>query len=203
MTEQKILVWDWPVRLGHFLLIAGFTLAWLTAESESWRLVHVVAGGCVVGVCSFRLVWGVLGSRYARFADFVHGPQAVIAYLQNLLKLQPEHHAGHNPAGGWAIVLMLGLGLVSGLAGWALYNDLAGEWLEEVHEALASAMLTVVAIHVGGVLISSWLHGENLPRAMVDGKKSGPSEAAIASARPLAAVLMLAWVVTCATWLAR
>jgi cytochrome b len=194
MSEQKILVWDWPVRLGHVLLIAGFALAWLTAESEDWRLVHVLAGGCVVGVCSFRLLWGVLGSRTARFADFVRGPQAVVAYLRSLLSARPAHHLGHNPAGGWAIVLMLGLGLASGLAGWALYNDLGGEWLEEVHEALASAMLGVVFIHVAGVLISSWLHDENLPRAMVDGKKAGPAESALPSSRPVATVLMLAWV---------
>lgn len=76
---QKILVWDWPVRLGHWLMAIGFGVAWLTADSESFRLVHVVAGATVAGVASFRLAWGLVGSRYARFGDFLRGPGAVKA----------------------------------------------------------------------------------------------------------------------------
>lgn len=73
---QKILVWDLPVRLGHWLMVSGFTLAWLTGDSETFRLVHVIAGATVLGVASFRLPWGLIGSRYARFVDFVRGPAA-------------------------------------------------------------------------------------------------------------------------------
>ena len=107
---NKILVWDWPVRLGHWLMVGGFTLAWLTGDSETFRLLHVIAGATVLGVATFRLPWGLIGSRYARFVDFVRGPAAVKNYLTSLLRLQPTHHVGHNPAGGWAIVLLLGLG---------------------------------------------------------------------------------------------
>jgi cytochrome b len=78
---QKILVWDWPVRLGHWLMVGGFTLAWLTGDSETFRLVHVIAGATVLGVATFRLPWGFIGSRYARFVDFVRGP-AVKTTLQ-------------------------------------------------------------------------------------------------------------------------
>jgi hypothetical protein len=88
------------------------------------------------GACSFRrhrarrrhlpLPWGFIGSRYARFVDFVRGPTAVKEYANSLLKLEPAHHVGHNPAGGWAIVLLLGLGILSGLSGWAIYNDIGG-----------------------------------------------------------------------------
>lgn len=199
---QKILVWDWPVRLGHWLMVGGFALAWLTGDSETFRLVHVIAGATVLGVASFRLPWGFIGSRYARFVDFVRGPTAVKDYLTSLLQLQPDHHVGHNPAGGWAIVLLLGLGIVTGLAGWAIYNDIGGHWLEEVHEALAATMLTVVIVHVAGVISGSLLHGENLVRAMVDGHKQGAPEAAIRSARPLAAALLLAWVAVAGWWIA-
>ena len=199
---QKILVWDWPVRLGHWLMVGGFTLAWLTGDSESFRLVHVIAGATVVGVASFRLAWGFIGSRYARFVDFVRGPAAVKEYLTSLLRLQPNHHVGHNPAGGWAIVLLLGLGIVTGLAGWAIYNDIGGHWLEEIHEALAATMLTVVIVHVAGVISGSLLHGENLVRAMVNGYKQGAADAAIRSARPLAAALLLAWVALACWWIA-
>ncbi|MBU1365014.1 MAG: cytochrome b/b6 domain-containing protein [Gammaproteobacteria bacterium] len=199
---QKILVWDWPVRLGHWLMVGGFILAWLTSESESLRLVHVLSGGVVVAVALFRLPWGFIGSRYARFVDFVRGPGSVVDYLRSLIRLDPDHHTGHNPAGGWAIVLLLGLGIATGLVGWAMYNELGGDWLEELHEGLAATMLTVVFIHVAGVISGSLLHGENLVRAMITGHKQGSPDAAIASARPLAAIILIAWVGVAAWWLA-
>ena len=191
---QKILVWDWPVRLGHWLMVGGFCLAWLTAESETFRLVHVISGAIVLGVATFRLPWGFIGSRYARFAEFVRGPTAVKDYLSSILKLEPAHHVGHNPAGSWAIVFLLGLGILTSLAGWAIYNDIGGHLLEELHEGLATSMLIVVFIHLAGVFSGSLLHGENLVRAMLTGVKNGLPEEAIASARPLAAVLLLVWV---------
>ena len=199
---QKILVWDWPVRIGHWLMAAGFALAWLTAESESFRLIHVFAGATVFAVAAFRLPWGLIGTRYARFADFVRGPQAVRAYMSSLFRLEPSHHVGHNPAGGWAIVLLLGLGLLTSLAGWATYNELGGDLFEELHEGLATAMLIVVIVHLAGVVSGSVLHGENLVRAMLTGKKEGSPDAAIASARPLAAVVLLAWIVLAGWWMA-
>ncbi len=199
---QKILVWDLPVRLGHWLMVGGFALAWLTGDSETFRLVHVIAGSTVLAVATFRLPWGFIGSRYARFVDFVRGPAAVKDYSLSLLRLQPNHHVGHNPAGGWAIVLLLGLGIVTGLVGWAVYNDIGGDWLGELHEGLAVAMLTVVIVHVAGVISGSVLHGENLVRAMVNGYKQGAPDAAIRSARPLAAALLLAWVAVTCWWIA-
>lgn len=199
---QKILVWDWPVRLGHWLMVGGFALAWLTGDSETFRLVHVGAGATVLAVAAFRLPWGLIGSRYARFADFVRGPAAVKDYLLSLLRLQPERHLGHNPAGGWAIVALLVLAILTGLTGWATYNELGGHWLEEVHEALAATMLTVVIVHVAGVLSGSLVHGENLLRAMVDGRKNGVPEQAIRSTRPFAAILLLAWVALAGWWIA-
>lgn len=191
---QKILVWDWPVRLGHWLMAGAFIVAWLTAESETWRLVHVVAGSCVLAVALFRLPWGLIGSRYARFGEFVRGPGAVKAYLTSLLRLEPKHHVGHNPAGGWAIVVLLGLAILSGLSGWATYNEIGGEIFEELHEALTASMLAVVIVHLAGVFSGSLVHGENLVKAMFTGRKQGRPEEAIPSARPLAALVLLAWV---------
>jgi len=190
----KILVWDWPVRLGHWLMAGAFIVAWLTSESETWRLVHVIAGSTVLAVALFRLPWGFIGSRYARFIDFVRGPLAVKDYLASLLRLDPEHHVGHNPAGGWAIVVLLVLAILSGLSGYAIYNDIGGDLFEEVHEGLTAAMLTVVFIHLAGVVSGSLLHGENLVRAMLTGRKQGSPEEAIPSARPLAAIVLLAWI---------
>ena len=199
---QKILVWDWPVRLGHWLMVGGFILAWLTSESETFRLLHVISGATVLAVATFRLPWGFIGSRYARFVDFVRGPRAVKNYAAGLLKLEPAHHVGHNPAGGWAIVLLLGLGILTGLAGWAIYNDIGGGFLEELHEGLAVTMLTVVFIHIAGVLSGSLMHGENLVRAMLNGRKQGMPGEAIRSARPLAGAVLLAWVAVAGWWIA-
>jgi cytochrome b len=199
---QKILVWDWPVRLGHWLMVGGFIVAWLTSESETFRLLHVISGATVLAVATFRLPWGFIGSRYARFVDFVRGPRAVKDYAAGLLKLEPAHHVGHNPAGGWAIVLLLGLGILTGLSGWANYNEIGGDFLEELHEGLAVTMLTVVFIHVAGVLSGSLMHGENLVRAMLNGRKLGMPGEAIRSARPLAGAVLLAWVAVAGWWIA-
>lgn len=197
---QKILVWDWPVRIGHWLMAGAFCLAWLTADSESYRLVHVFAGAVVFGVATFRLPWGFIGTRYARFVEFVRGPLSVRDYLASLLRLDPAHHVGHNPAGGWAIVLLLGLGIITALAGWATYNEIGGHLLEELHEGLATTMLLVVIVHLAGVFSGSLLHGENLVRAMFTGKKQGHADEAITSARPMALVALLLWLAA-AGWL--
>lgn len=199
----KILVWDLPVRLGHWLLVACFALAWLTGESEEWRLVHVFAGAAMVGIALFRIVWGLVGSRYALFADFVRRPPKALSYLKSLLTPKPEHHTGHNPAGGYAIVLLLGLILLSGASGWLNYQEIGGEWLEELHEVAVHAMLLVVAIHLGGVIVGGWAHRENLVRPMITGTKFGDATDGIASAHPRMAVFLLAWVAGVAWLLSR
>lgn len=200
---KKILVWDWPVRIGHWLLVGAFALAWVTAEREAWRLVHAWAGGAVVGVILFRLVWGMLGTHHARFASFVRGPAAVKAYLAGLLSHAPPDHAGHNAAGGWAIVALLSLGLLAGTSGWLAYQELGGHFVEELHEVLAGTMLAVAGLHVVGVAVGSLAHRENLVRAMLTGWKQGRPDEAIGSARLWAVPFLLAWVAACAWWLAR
>ena len=100
------------------------------------------------------------------------------------------------------LVLLLALGIATGLVGWAMYNELGGEWLEELHEGLAATMLTVVFVHVAGVISGSLLHGENLVQAMITGHKRGSPEEAIPSARPLAAIFLLVWVAAASWWLA-
>ena len=173
-AKTKILVWDAPVRVFHWLLVLSFAGAYLTAESERWRLVHVSLGYTMGGLVAFRILWGLLGTRYARFANFVRGPAAVMRYGRALLRGQPEHHVGHNPAGAVAIVLLLLLSMALVASGWAIYNEVGGDWLEELHEVAANVMLAVVGVHVAGVVLASWLHRENLVRAMVTGKKEGP-----------------------------
>jgi len=190
--SKSVLVWDAPVRVFHWLLALSFAGAYLTAESERWALVHVTLGYTTGGLVVFRLLWGLLGTRYARFADFVRGPQAIARYLRSLLRGQPEHHTGHNPAGALVIVLLLLLTGITAASGWATYNELGGDWLREVHESIANLMLGLVGVHLVGVLVSSWLHRENLVRAMVTGHKPGATEQGIRRAWRMLAALMLA-----------
>jgi cytochrome b len=170
---MKILVWDLPIRVFHWLLAISFAGAFLTAESERLRDVHVALGYTVLGLVAFRIVWGVIGTRYARFSAFAFGPRAVLTYLKSLLARRPDHYAGHNPAGSWAIWALLALSVLAGASGWATYNDLGGRWTEHLHEALANTLLGVVVVHVAGVVVSSVLHRENLVRSMLTGRKSG------------------------------
>lgn len=193
---RRILVWDVPVRVFHWLMVLSFAGAYLTAESERWRVVHVTLGYTMAGLVGFRLLWGLVGSRHARFANFVRGPRQVKAYLRGLLRGAPEHYAGHNPAGALAIMALLGLALVVTASGWKTYNDMAGHWFEDIHEAAANIMLGIVGVHIAGVMIASWLHRENLVGAMVTGRKPGRPDEGIRRAWRSVAVLMLVTVLS-------
>ena len=179
MNRSKVLVWDLPVRLFHWLLALSFAGAFLTAESERLRDLHVMLGYTMLGLIAFRLLWGVIGTRYARFASFAYGPRQVLSYLKSLFTRSPQHYLGHNPAGSWAIYALLGLSALAAAAGYATYNDVGGHAVEEVHEALANGLLGVVMLHIAGVVASSLVHGENLVRAMITGYKPGMAGAGI------------------------
>jgi cytochrome b len=189
--KNRILVWDIPTRVFHWSLALSFAGAWLTAESERYRDVHVMLGYTLLGLIAFRLVWGLVGTRYARFYQFVRSPSAVLAYLKSLFTRQPEHHVGHNPAGAIAILLLLALGIATGVSGWMSFNELGGEWLEEGHEILAGLMLAMVGVHIVGVVAGSLIHRENLARAMVTGYKHGDPAEGIRKKRPIPALVLL------------
>lgn len=189
-------VWDWVVRVGHWLLAGSFLLAYVTAESESLRLVHVTSGLVALAVVLFRVVWGVVGPKTARFSRFMTSPARAWGYLKSLLETHPEHHTGHNPAGGWAVLGLLTLTASTAALGWAAYNDIGGRWSEEGHELFANLSLVLVGLHVAAVVVSSLLHRENLIRPMFTGKKRGHPSEAIGSTRGLlAAVLLCTWAI--------
>lgn len=188
---SKILVWDLPTRLGHWLLVITFVLSFVSGDSETWRLVHVAAGYAMGGVLIFRLFWGIAGTRYARFASFLFSPRQVLAYLVGLLKGKAGHWIGHNPAGSYAIYALMVLGIATVVSGWAVYEELGGNMVEELHEVLSYVMLTMVGIHVAGVVVSSKLHHENLVRSMIDGYKQGKATDAIDSRKSPWTILLV------------
>lgn len=190
--SERILVWDLPLRIFHWVLAASFAGAFLTAESEKLRDLHLLCGYTFAGAIAFRLVWGVLGTRHARFSSLRFGPAAIARYLRSLLAGRPERHAGHGPIAIVMIPLLLGLGLAVAGTGWAAHAELGGDWLGELHEGAATAMLVVVVGHVLGVIALSLAQRENLVLSLLSGRKAGASVDGIRSSRPLVALLLVA-----------
>ncbi len=198
---QRILVWDIPTRVFHWTLVASFAGAYLTSETERYRDLHVALGYLFLGMIVFRLIWGFVGTTYARFSSFLYSPSTLTAYMRSLLAKNPQHYMGHNPAGALAIFLLLALGLMIGISGVLLYWEVGGEEaFEELHEIAANGMLALVFVHIAGVMVSSVLHKENLARAMVIGYKTGEpaqgigrSYAGLGLSMILAIVAFLVW----------
>ncbi|MDX1697046.1 MAG: cytochrome b/b6 domain-containing protein [Thiohalobacterales bacterium] len=105
MTKNTVRVWDPLVRLFHWTLVAAFIIAYVTGEEEN--MVHIYAGYYILGLLVFRVVWGFTGTRYARFSNFIYSPRRTVQYLKGMVAGKPEHFTGHNPAGGWMIVMLL------------------------------------------------------------------------------------------------
>jgi cytochrome b len=180
-SQALVKVWDLPLRIFHWLLVAGFFIAYLT--EDDLLTVHVWAGYLVTGLLVFRLLWGFVGNGYARFSNFICSPIQSFAYLKDLVALKTQRYLGHNPAGAAMIVLLLVSILATVITGFAVYgaDQAAGplatigsaneKMWEEVHEFFANFTLVLVVVHIAGVAIESYIHRENLVRAMVNGFK--------------------------------
>lgn len=123
-VRHQIKVWDPLVRLFHWSLVAAFAIAWLTGDEES-RL-HEFAGYTVIGLVLFRVLWGFVGTKHARFRDFVRRPSTVLAYARDLLAGKARRYLGHNPLGGVMIIALLLSLLVTGVTGMALLGAKEG-----------------------------------------------------------------------------
>lgn len=168
---NTVLVWDIFVRVFHWSLVAAFTIAFWSAE-ELDRL-HEWAGYTALALVAARLAWGLVGSRHARFADFIRGPSVTLVYLGHLSRGDEQRYLGHNPVG--AVMILAMLAGIGGLGATGYLMTLTGNSeegvLEEIHEVIANGMLVLIALHVAGVVIAGWRHGENLVAAMITGRK--------------------------------
>src|SRR3989338_2822337 len=189
---RRILIWDAPTRVFHWLQAISFAGAYLTAESERNRDIHMAFGYILLGLIVFRLLWGFLGTRYARFSSFLFKLCEIIAYLLSLIKGKPGHYLGHNPAGSVSVWLLLALGLFLCVTGVMGLQDDAVDAVVELHGIATSIMLAVILLHVIGVLVSSVLHRENLVRSMITGFKSAETDEGIRSSYNWLGVIMLA-----------
>lgn len=192
--KQSVLVWDLPVRVFHWLLVLSFAGAWMTAESEAQQMIHYAFGytACALVLC--RILWGLIGTRYARFTQFIKGPSKTTHHIKSILNRQQDHQLGHNPAGALAMVLLMVLILVLGITGYWIVKDLLSERVGEVHEIIASMAMAVVTVHIAAAILMSFLQNENLIKSMVTGKKMGAVEQAIPSPVYLVGfMLAVAW----------
>ena len=193
MTERTIRVWDPLVRIGHWVLVAGFATAYLTEGEPEW--LHSWAGYAIAVTVALRIAWGFVGPQHAQFSDFVTGPGRVVVYLRDLLTGRAGRNLGHSPAGGAMTVALLAALAVTALSGmatlaaeegrgplaWAIAAEGAngegeeheegGEIYEEVHEVAANLTLTLVVLHLLGVAAASLSHCENLVAARMTGRK--------------------------------
>ena len=176
-STDRRLIWDLPTRVFHWALAASFLGAYLLAEEDGSRSLHVMFGYTVAGLIAFRLLWGFVGSTHSRFHDFMYGPGAAVGYLRDLVSGRARDYDGHNPAGSWAVYALLALAAGTALTGWLNYNEIGGETFEEIHETLANAWLVMVAVHVAGVLVASLAHRRNLVASMITGRRDGGSAA--------------------------
>ena len=178
-SDRNIRVWDWPLRLFHWLLVIAVAVAFLSSEEDSamnqW---HVLAGWVAALLIMFRLVWGFVGGEHSRFSDFIR-PSQVLGHLRELGRGRIEPSLGHNPLGAMAVLLLLGL-----TAATAWTGAFGGEAAEDLHEIIAWTLLAMVVVHIAAVVAMSFLQRENLIRAMVVGTKPRMRHPNASDARP-------------------
>jgi cytochrome b len=187
LTGNRITVWDWPVRLVHWVLVLLLPALWWTGEEGKFTW-HMILGVSMLGLLVFRVLWGFVGSRTARFASFVRGPRTVAAYFTGEPRRQRKPVIGHNPLGGWSVLAMLALlicqvslGLVAGdpddsavgplnhLVSYTTANTATG-----LHELLFNIILALVGLHVAAVLVYLFIKADNLIMPMITGRKAYP-----------------------------
>ena len=207
-NTRRQVVWDAPIRVFHWLLVASFATAWYTAENDRLLHIHVLAGYLIVGLVVFRIVWGFSGSHFARFSEFVTGWPQVKEHALALLQRRVPQHVGHNPLAGWAVLGLLGLSLSASLTGvmvlgleeghgplFTLFDLPRSGLFRELHEVAVGAMLTLVPLHIMGVFIEGRMQraesGEGLIPAMIHGHKwVGADHPPVPNHRKIAALVL-------------
>lgn len=166
----QVKVWDPVVRVFHWSLAAAVMLALVSDED---RGLHEAVGYVALALILVRLIWGFIGPRPARFSSFVQPPGAILAYLGDVARFRARRYLGHNPAGGAMIILLMATVVTAGVSGWLSQTDrfFAVAWVEDLHAASANLLIALIVFHVIGVMLSSLMHGENLVRAMITGRK--------------------------------
>ena len=204
-TPHHVLVWDLPTRLFHWVLVGlvAFTVATGKIGGNAMTY-HLWGGFAILVLVLFRVLWGLVGGRYARFRDFVKGPRAVMAYAATLFRPNTQPCLGHNPLGGWSILALLLVLLIQAGTGLFANDDILTEGplaaqvsksvsdtLTRVHRFNQQALLALVAIHVAAVFYYLAVKRENLIIPMITGRKHWHARMAPAGGHPLLALVLL------------
>jgi cytochrome b len=213
---QGVKVWDWPVRLSHWVLAVAVLAAWWTGENlDEWFDVHRACGITALVVVLFRLGWGFFGTRTARFGSFLAGPSAVVRHLRDLFARRLPAHAGHSASGGWA-VLALWLAVLAQATTGLFANDevmnagpcygwVSGDLSEALtawHHEIFDVLLVLVLVHVAAVMVYRYWGGQSLLTAMLGGRRSDvPASEGIGAELPWRALAWLLVVVAVVAWL--
>lgn len=207
LVAPNVRVWDAPTRLFHWAVVSLVAFSWYTADSGLMRL-HLWSGSILLTLLLFRIAWGIVGSTTARFSDFVAGPGAVIGYIVMLARGHKPPHAGHNPAGGWMVVVLMTVLLAQVSLGLFANDDIRfhgplsllvskelSDRLTQLHGILFNIILLLVWVHVVAVGFYLFVKGEDLVKAMISGKKHRahvPPDANLRFTHPWIALLLLA-----------
>lgn len=214
MSKQSAPLWDIPIRVCHWLFVVVIAFSWWSAEYDHLEW-HLRSGYTLLGLLLFRIVWGIIGSQSARFTHFIKSPGAVIAYARTLFKRPAPLSAGHNPMGGWSVILLLTLmlvqvclglisedvdGLASGPLSYKVSYDL-GRWAAETHEELFDVLLVFIALHVSFVLFYQFYKKDNLIVPMFKGSKAGVDTSQLKQTAVWIALIIAALSATAVWWL--
>jgi cytochrome b len=211
---RRVKIWDPWIRLVHWGLVALLALSWWSVETERMDL-HLLSGGLTLGLLLFRIGWGIWGSDTARFSRFLRSPLAALAHLRHMTRREADTEMGHNAAGGWMVLVLLGLLLLQ--AGTGLLADdqiltrgplaahVTGETSDRataIHAFNFNLILAAVGLHVLAVLLYALLKRQDLVRPMVTGVKRMPADIARHAPRLAPPALALGWgaVVALAVW---
>ena len=195
--SARRLVWDLPTRLFHWALALTLAGSWITAEAGfEYFKYHLWCGYTALTLIAFRLIWGVVGPRHARFAGFLHGPGKVLRSLKSLVSRDASTHAGHSPHAGWATVVLLAAVATQATSGMFISDDIfyAGPYnavvssatagqLAQLHHLNFTWLQILVALHLSTMLWYRLRKGQNLVGAMITGRKTAAEADAIPSSR--------------------
>jgi cytochrome b len=213
------LVWDWPLRVWHWLFAIAVVGAWISGEwgGFEWRQWHLWFGQSAVGLLIFRVVWGFVGPRHARFGQFLPGPERLMAYLKTLPRRDAAESPGHSPLGAIAVCVILAIVAAQATSGLFISDDILyeGPWFVAVsedtadfasliHHRLAWPVGVVIGLHLAAILFYRLFKGQRLTRAMITGRKPSdrvPDSAAISHSRSLVALVLIALVAAFTWWL--
>jgi cytochrome b len=202
-VRRRVLVWDAPTRLFHWLVVVLVAGAYATLKLN-WMDWHVRIGEALLALVLFRLLWGCFGSETARFGSFVASPESAVRHLRHLFRREPDLQVGHNAAGGWMVLLLLALLLTETLSGLYVYNEVADEgplsewvpaWIADaistLHAVVWDVLLAAVTLHVLVIALYAVVKGHNLLRPMLSGYKPLPTTVAAPRQKPILLALLL------------